>query len=151
MTTENTFEIGGDLRVNRMGFGAMRLPVSTLHGPANDRDTGLKILRRAVELGVDHIDTAAFYYHQDGLAANEMIRAALSPYPSGLVIATKVGPYRGRTTRSRPASCPRPGCAPRWSGTCANWDATTSTSSTCGTAAWKTRPTTRSGSVSRSW
>jgi aryl-alcohol dehydrogenase-like predicted oxidoreductase len=78
-----------------MGFGAMRLPVSTLHGPANDRGTGLKILRRAVELGVDHIDTAAFYYHQDGLAANEMIRAALSPYPSGLVIATKVGPYRG--------------------------------------------------------
>lgn len=78
-----------------MGFGAMRLPVSTLHGPANDRGTGLKILRRAVELGVDHIDTAAFYYHQDGPAANEMIRAALSPYPSDLVIATKVGPYRG--------------------------------------------------------
>lgn len=78
-----------------MGFGAMRLPVSSLHGPANDRDTGLKILHRAVELGVDHIDTAAFYYHQDGLAANEMIRAALSPYPSDLVIATKVGPYRG--------------------------------------------------------
>jgi aryl-alcohol dehydrogenase-like predicted oxidoreductase len=95
MTTQNTFEIGGDLRVNRMGFGAMRLPVSSLDGPANDRDTGLKILRRAVELGVDHIDTAAFYYHRDGLAANEMIRAALSPYPPGLVIATKVGPYRG--------------------------------------------------------
>ncbi|MFG2089789.1 MULTISPECIES: aldo/keto reductase [unclassified Spirillospora] len=89
------FDLGGDLRINRMGFGAMRLPVSTLHGPANDRDTGLKILQRAVELGVDHIDTAAFYFHQDGLAANEMIRAALSPYPSGLVIATKVGPYRG--------------------------------------------------------
>jgi aryl-alcohol dehydrogenase-like predicted oxidoreductase len=95
MTTQSTFEIGGDLRVDRMGFGAMRLPVSTLNGPANDRDTGLKILRRAVEMGVDHIDTAAFYYHQDGLAAYEMIRAALSPYPSGLVIATKVGPYRG--------------------------------------------------------
>ncbi len=78
-----------------MGFGAMRLPVSTLGGPPNDRDTGIKILQRAVELGVDHVDTAAFYYHQDGLAANEMIRAALAPYPPGLVIATKVGPYRG--------------------------------------------------------
>ncbi|TDD84275.1 aldo/keto reductase [Actinomadura darangshiensis] len=92
--TQN-FDLGGDLRIKRMGFGAMRLPVSSLDGPPNDRDTGLKILRRAVELGVDHIDTAAFYYHQDGAAANEMIRAALSPYPSGLVVATKVGPYRG--------------------------------------------------------
>lgn len=78
-----------------MGFGAMRLPVSTRGGPANDRDTGIKILQRAVELGVDHIDTAAFYYHQGGPAANEMIRAALAPYPPGLVVATKVGPYRG--------------------------------------------------------
>ncbi|MFF4237473.1 aldo/keto reductase [Actinomadura geliboluensis] len=95
MTTDNTFDIGGDLRVRRLGFGAMRLPVSSLGGPPNDRETGLKILRRAVELGADHIDTAAFYYHPDGAAANEMIRAALSPYPPGLVIATKVGPYRG--------------------------------------------------------
>ncbi|QKW37412.1 aldo/keto reductase [Actinomadura sp. NAK00032] len=95
MTTDNTFDIGGDLRVKRMGFGAMRLPVSSLNGPPNDPETGRKILRRAVELGADHIDTAAFYYHQDGAAANELIREALSPYPSGLVIATKVGPYRG--------------------------------------------------------
>ncbi|MFI0483467.1 aldo/keto reductase [Actinomadura sp. 9N215] len=95
ISTGGHFEIGGDLRVARMGFGAMRLPMSRLDGPANDRDTGLKILRRAVELGVDHIDTAAFYYAQDGPAANEMIRAALAPYPDGLVIATKVGPYRG--------------------------------------------------------
>ncbi|MFA1545375.1 aldo/keto reductase [Actinomadura chokoriensis] len=95
MTTHDTFDLGGDLRVTRMGFGAMRLPGSRRGGPAGDRGTGLKILRRAVELGVDHIDTAAFYYHQDGPAANEMIRAALSPYPPGLVIATKVGPYRG--------------------------------------------------------
>ena len=78
-----------------MGFGAMRLPVSTLGGPANDRGTGIKILQRAVELGVDHIDTAAFYYYEGGPAANEMIRAALAPYPPGLVVATKVGPYRG--------------------------------------------------------
>lgn len=78
-----------------MGFGAMRLPASTLGGPAGDRDTGIKILQRAVELGVDHIDTAAFYYYEGGPAANEMIRAALAPYPPGLVVATKVGPYRG--------------------------------------------------------
>ncbi|WP_067805948.1 aldo/keto reductase [Actinomadura formosensis] len=95
MTTQKTFDIGGDLRVARMGFGAMRLPASRRGGPPNDRGTGLKILRRAVDLGVNHIDTAAFYYHPDGPAANEMIRAALSPYPPGLVIATKVGPYRG--------------------------------------------------------
>lgn len=88
------FDLGGDLRISRMGFGAMRLPVSTRGGPANDRGTGIKILQRAVELGVNHIDTAAFYHHA-GLAANEMIRAALAPYPPGMVVATKVGPYRG--------------------------------------------------------
>jgi aryl-alcohol dehydrogenase-like predicted oxidoreductase len=112
MTTQTApggyFDIGGDLRVARMGFGAMRLAISRLDGPSNDRDTGLKVLRRAVELGVDHIDTAAFYYAQDGPAANEMIRAALAPYPDGLVIATKVGPYRGpddrRPTGQIPAS-----------------------------------------------
>lgn len=102
MTTQHTehtqharhFDLGGDLRVSRMGFGAMRLPASAIGGPANDRETGLRVLRRAVELGVDHIDTAAFYTHEDGLAASEMIHAALAPYPSGLVIATKVGPHR---------------------------------------------------------
>ncbi|MFF5263075.1 oxidoreductase [Actinomadura viridis] len=92
-TNEKYWTLGGDLRVARMGFGAMRLPVSALGGPANDRETGLAVLRRAVELGVDHIDTAAFYYHDD-LSANDMIREALSPYPDGLVIATKVGPRR---------------------------------------------------------
>jgi pyridoxine 4-dehydrogenase len=88
------WELGGDRRIARMGFGAMRLPVSTIGGGPNDRETGLAVLRRAVELGVDHIDTAAFYDHR-GLSANEMIREALSPYPENLVIATKVGPYKG--------------------------------------------------------
>jgi aryl-alcohol dehydrogenase-like predicted oxidoreductase len=96
MTThDDRFDLGGDLPVRRMGFGAMRLPVSAPGAPANDRDTSLAVLRRAVELGIDHIDTAAFYHHPSGLAANELIRTALSPYPDGLVIATKVGPYRG--------------------------------------------------------
>ncbi|WP_242906804.1 oxidoreductase [Actinomadura terrae] len=87
-------DLGGDLRISRLGFGAMRLPASTLDAPANDRGTALAVLRRAVELGANHIDTAAFYYRH-GLAANELIREALGPYPSDLVIATKVGPYRG--------------------------------------------------------
>ncbi|MGH3242555.1 MAG: aldo/keto reductase [Spirillospora sp.] len=108
MTTQH-FEIGGDLRVARMGFGAMRLPMSRLDGPANDRDSGLKILRRALELGVDHIDTAAFYYAQGGPAANEMIRAALAPYPDELVIATKVGPYRGPDDRAPTGQIPASG------------------------------------------
>ncbi|MFI6522758.1 aldo/keto reductase [Spirillospora sp. NPDC050679] len=91
---DDTFRLGGDLAVGRMGFGAMRLPVSQIGGEPNDRGTGLKVLRRAVELGVDHIDTAAFY-DRAGLAANDMIREALHPYDDGLVIATKVGPYKG--------------------------------------------------------
>ncbi|GAA4242001.1 aldo/keto reductase [Actinomadura meridiana] len=114
MTTTQTtpgghFDIGGDLRVARMGFGAMRLAISGLDGPPNDRDTGLKVVRGAVELGVDHIDTAAFYYVQDGPAANEMIRAALAPYPDGLVIATKVGPYRGPDERHPSGEIPASG------------------------------------------
>lgn len=85
--------LGGDLRVHRLGFGAMRLPLGTFGGPPRDAETGRAVLRRAVELGVNHIDTAGFY-EWGGIAANELIRTALSPYPEGLVIATKVGPLR---------------------------------------------------------
>ncbi|GAB3914178.1 oxidoreductase [Microlunatus endophyticus] len=74
----------GDLTVNRLGFGAMRL--------AGDRDESIAVLRRAVELGVNHIDTAAFYF-SPLRSANELINTALAPY-DGLVIATKVGPGR---------------------------------------------------------
>jgi pyridoxine 4-dehydrogenase len=77
----------GDLTVNRMGFGAMRL---TGDGP---RDRAITVLRRAVELGVDHIDTAAFYFSA-ARSANELINTALSPYPDDLVITTKVWPGR---------------------------------------------------------
>lgn len=93
-TDGGSWMLGGDRRIARMGYGAMRLPARSWNGPAGDRDTALAVLRRAVDLGVDHIDTAAFYMHGD-LAANELIRAALSPYPAELVIATKVGPRRG--------------------------------------------------------
>ncbi|WP_131742383.1 aldo/keto reductase [Actinomadura roseirufa] len=111
MTTETKqyghFDLG-DLRVARMGFGAMRLPASTRDGAANDRDTVLGVLRRAVELGVDHIDTAAFY-HQHGLAANELIRTALGPSYGELVIATKVGPRRGPRDRYPTGQLPASG------------------------------------------
>jgi len=86
-----TFLLGGDLPVARLGFGAMRLPFGTLAGPARDPRDGIAVLRRAVELGVDHIDTASFY-RRGGVVANELIRRALAPYPDDLVIATKVGP-----------------------------------------------------------
>jgi aryl-alcohol dehydrogenase-like predicted oxidoreductase len=89
-----TFAIGGDLPVARLGFGTMRLPTGTLAGPARDPEDGIAVLRRAVELGVNHIDTASFY-RRGGVVANELVRRALAPYPDGLVIATKVGPMLG--------------------------------------------------------
>lgn len=89
-----TWELG-DLTVNRMGFGAMRLPGRLPSGesvPA-DRSRSIEVLRRAVDLGVNHIDTAAFYF-SPLRSANELIAAALAPYPDDLVIVTKVGPGR---------------------------------------------------------
>jgi aryl-alcohol dehydrogenase-like predicted oxidoreductase len=79
----------GDLTVNRMGFGAMRIP------SAPSRDQAIAVLRRAVELGINHVDTAAFYF-SPMRSANELINTALAPYPDELVIATKVGPSRDR-------------------------------------------------------
>lgn len=86
MSTGDTFLLGGDLRVNRLGFGAMRL---ALGGSVRDPETAVTVLRNAVELGVNHIDTAGAYGFGD-LQAHELIRKALSPYPEDLVIATKV-------------------------------------------------------------
>ncbi|MGC1209801.1 MAG: oxidoreductase [Micromonospora sp.] len=85
----------GDLEVNRIGFGTMRLTgTGALHqGTPSDRGQAIGVLRRAVELGANHIDTAAFYFSRLRLA-NELINSALAPYPDGLVIATKVGPAR---------------------------------------------------------
>jgi pyridoxine 4-dehydrogenase len=85
----------GDLTVNRIGFGAMRLTGSTAFGQGapSARHRSIGVLRRAVELGVNHIDTAAFYF-SSLRSANELINRALAPYPDDLVIATKVGPGR---------------------------------------------------------
>ncbi|MFJ4685514.1 aldo/keto reductase [Streptomyces sp. NPDC091377] len=85
--TTTTFRIGGDLRVDRLGFGAMHLPTE----PAADRENALAVARRAVELGVTLIDTAYLY----GWGANEELLAeALHPYPDGLLVTTKVGVAR---------------------------------------------------------
>jgi pyridoxine 4-dehydrogenase len=97
----------GDLTVNRVGFGAMRLTGSAAFdlGVPSDRERSLSVLRRAVELGVNHIDTAAFYF-SSLRSANELINRALAPYPDDLVIVTKVGPARDAsgkwTTWARP-------------------------------------------------
>jgi pyridoxine 4-dehydrogenase len=82
----------GDLTVNRMGFGAMRLTANA-DGTPSDRERAIGVLRRAVELGVNHIDTAAFYF-SPLRSANELINRALAPYPDDLVITTKVWPGR---------------------------------------------------------
>lgn len=88
----NEFLLGGDLPVRRLGFGAMRLSTNGFRGPARDPETGRAVLRRTIELGVNFVDTADFYQSSDGkVRANDLIREALHPYPSGLVIATKVG------------------------------------------------------------
>ena len=89
--------------MRRIGFGAMRLPGPGVWGPPPDRDAAVAVLRRAVALGVDHIDTAQ-YYGPD--VANELIRAALHPYPEGLLIATKVGARRGDDRSWQPAATP---------------------------------------------
>jgi len=82
------FTIGGDLTVNRMGFGAMRITGKGIWGPPADKAAALATLRRAVELGVNLIDTADSY--GPGVS-EELIAEALHPYPAGLVIATKGG------------------------------------------------------------
>jgi pyridoxine 4-dehydrogenase len=89
-----TFLLGGELEVRRLGFGAMRI--------VEDRDEGMRVLRRAVELGVTLIDTADVY---GGGASEEIVAAALHPYPDGVVIATKGGisrPFQDRVRDGRP-------------------------------------------------
>jgi pyridoxine 4-dehydrogenase len=81
----------GHFSVARIGFGAIQLPGPGAFGPPRDRDTALAVLRRAVELGVNHIDTAQFYGPK---VSNELIREALHPYPADLALVSKVGARR---------------------------------------------------------
>ncbi|SDM01642.1 aldo/keto reductase [Streptomyces wuyuanensis] len=83
-----TFALGGDLTVNRLGFGAMRLTGPGIWGEPEDHDEAVRVLRRAVELGVNFIDTADSY---GPFVSERLIREALHPYPDDLVIATKAG------------------------------------------------------------
>ena len=91
MTTaqlSDTFSLGGDLPVHRLGYGAMQLPGPGVWGEPADRDGALRVVRAAVEQGVDFIDTADSY----GPFVSELLIAeALHPYPEGLVVATKAG------------------------------------------------------------
>jgi aryl-alcohol dehydrogenase-like predicted oxidoreductase len=84
----------GRFSVARIGFGAMQLPGPGVFGPPRDHDEALAVLRRAVDLGVDHIDTAQFYGPD---VANELIREALYPYPENLALVSKVGGRRDDT------------------------------------------------------
>jgi aryl-alcohol dehydrogenase-like predicted oxidoreductase len=83
---------GTSLALNRVGYGAMQLTGQMVWGPPRDREASLAVVREAVRLGINHIDTSDYY--GPGIA-NEIIREALHPYPKELVIATKVGARRG--------------------------------------------------------
>ena len=93
----------GDKPVRRIGFGAMQLAGPGVFGPPRDPEAARAVLRRAIELGVDHIDTAQ-YYGPD--VVNDLIREALYPYPDGLRLVTKVGGRRDDTGAWLPANSP---------------------------------------------
>ena len=97
-----TFDLG-PRPVHRVGFGAMQLPGPGVMGPPRDRDAALAVLRRAVELGVDHVDTAQFYGPD---VSNELIREALHPYGDDLVLVSKVGARRDAEGGWLPAQRP---------------------------------------------
>jgi pyridoxine 4-dehydrogenase len=86
-----TFALGGELAINRLGFGAMRLTGKGVWGPPDDHDECIRVLRRLVEIGVNFIDTADSYGPE---VSEELIHEALHPYPDNLVIATKAGLLR---------------------------------------------------------
>lgn len=99
----------GDLEVNRLGFGTMRLTGNGMRGNSDgepiDRELAVRLLRSAVEHGVNHVDTAAFYF-SPLRSANELINRALAPYPDDLVIVTKVGPGRDASGEWLPMARP---------------------------------------------
>jgi pyridoxine 4-dehydrogenase len=91
ISIKNTLQIGDDLTVNRMGFGAMRITGKGIWGPPKDKDEAIRVLKRAIELGVNFIDTADSYGPH---ISEELIAEALYPYPADLVIGTKGGLLR---------------------------------------------------------
>jgi pyridoxine 4-dehydrogenase len=101
VTRMDTFTIGGDLKVHRLGFGAMRITGDGIWGPPDDPKEAKRLLRRVVELGIDLIDTADSYGPE---VSENLIAEALHPYPDGLVLATK-----GGLVRTGPSQWPRDG------------------------------------------
>ncbi|MEE4664086.1 aldo/keto reductase family oxidoreductase [Pseudomonas alliivorans] len=101
-SNSDTFMLG-DLRVNRMGYGAMQLAGPQVFGPAKEPAAAVAVLREAVKEGVNHIDTADFYGPH---VTNQLIRDALHPYAEDLVIVTKVGAVRGTDASWNPAQRP---------------------------------------------
>ncbi|MEV4727204.1 aldo/keto reductase [Micromonospora humida] len=95
--------LGDELSVNRLGFGTMQLPGPGVFGPPDDHADALAVLRRAVELGVNYLDTSDFYGPH---VTNDLIREALHPYPDDLVIGTKIGVERDRWGDFVPAGAP---------------------------------------------
>jgi pyridoxine 4-dehydrogenase len=93
----------GSYTVGRVGFGAMQLPGPGVFGPPRDHDQAIAVLRRAIELGINHIDTAQFYGPN---VANELIREALHPYPENLALVSKVGGVRDEQANWMPAQQP---------------------------------------------
>lgn len=103
LSIAKTFKLGGDLEVNRLGYGAMRITGTGIWGPPKDPENAKAVLRRAVELGVNFIDTADSYGPQ---VVEQLIADALSPYAPGVVIATKAGLTRQGPNRWLPVGRP---------------------------------------------
>ncbi|MCP3097989.1 aldo/keto reductase [Myxococcus sp. K15C18031901] len=99
-----TFKLGGDLPIHRLGYGAMQLTGPGIWGPPKDRAEAVRVLRRAVELGVDFIDTADSY---GPYVSEEIIAEALHPYPKGVVVATKAGLVRTGPNQWFPVAAPK--------------------------------------------
>jgi pyridoxine 4-dehydrogenase len=103
VSESGTFDIGGDLTVNRLGYGAMQLTGDGIWGPPRDHDEAIRVLKRAVQEGVNLIDTADSY---GPFVSEELIFEALHPYPGDLVIATKAGLTRAGPNDWRPVGRP---------------------------------------------
>jgi aryl-alcohol dehydrogenase-like predicted oxidoreductase len=103
MSIQKTFALGGDLTVNRLGYGAMRITGDGVWGPPKDHDGAIKVLKHAVEIGVNFIDTADSY---GPYVSEELIAEALAPYKQGLIIATKAGLCRTGPNKWLPVGRP---------------------------------------------
>jgi pyridoxine 4-dehydrogenase len=103
MSTQKTFKIGNDLEVNRLGYGAMRITGEGVWGPPKDKEAARKVLQKAVELGVNFIDTADSYGPS---VSEDLIAEALAPYKAGVVVATKGGLVRTGPNRWLPVGRP---------------------------------------------